>query len=199
MSFTFAAPDALFAAAANWPASTPLFREPPRLRPPRLPTCSPAAGAGALSAAIASFFGDHALQYQALSAQAASFQDQFTSALASAGQLLGSELTNAFSLKALQQAVANIENPRRALLGHPLIGEPATATGPAPRRPVRQHPVLRRGPARDAAGHGRRSITCDRAESGGGHRTGQRITRSVVASPDGRLRVHLQRCLALRA
>jgi hypothetical protein len=81
-----------------------------------------APGADEVSQAITALFGTHARQYQALSAQAATFHSQFVSMLnAGAGSYAGTEVANA------QQSLVNAVNaPSQALLGHPLIG---TGTG----------------------------------------------------------------------
>jgi hypothetical protein len=77
-----------------------------------------APGADEVSLAITALFGTHARQYQALSAQAATFHSQFVSMLnAGAGSYLATEVANA------QQSLVNAVNaPSQALLGHPLIG-----------------------------------------------------------------------------
>jgi hypothetical protein len=81
-----------------------------------------APGADEVSLAITALFGTHARQYQALSAQAATFHSQFVSMLnAGAGSYVSTDVANA------QQGLVNALNaPSRALLGHPLIG---TGTG----------------------------------------------------------------------
>ncbi|TDK96957.1 PE family protein [Mycobacterium paragordonae] len=61
------------------------------------PTTQVAAAAGdEVSAAIAALFGTHAREYQAVAAQAASFQDQFVAALRSAAaEYAGAEVSAA--------------------------------------------------------------------------------------------------------
>ena len=77
-----------------------------------------APGADEVSVAITALFGTHARQYQALSAQAATFHSQFVNTLnAGAGSYVSTEVANA------QQSLVNAVNaPSQALLGHPLIG-----------------------------------------------------------------------------
>jgi hypothetical protein len=84
-----------------------------------------APGADEVSLAITAIFGTHARQYQALSAQAATFHSQFVSMLnVGAGSYVSTEVANA------QQSLVNAVNaPSRALLGHPLIGTGTRAAG----------------------------------------------------------------------
>lgn len=79
-----------------------------------------AAGADEVSAAIASLFSGNAQAYQALSAQAAAFHQQFVRALSSAaGSYAAAEAANASPM----QAVLDVVNgPTQLLLGRPLIG-----------------------------------------------------------------------------
>ncbi|ORB47837.1 PE family protein, partial [Mycobacterium persicum] len=78
-----------------------------------------AAGADEVSAAVAALFGAYAQQYQALSAQATNFHDQFVQALSAGGlSYVAAEAANA------QQALLTVVNaPTQTLLGRPLIGE----------------------------------------------------------------------------
>jgi hypothetical protein len=87
-------------------------------------TAIAAPAADEVSAAITALFGTHAQQFQALSAKAANFHDEFTNLLNSgAAQYVSTEVANA------QQTLASAVNaPAQALLGHPLIG---TGTGTA--------------------------------------------------------------------
>ncbi len=91
-----------------------------------------AAGADEVSAAIAALFGNHAQQYQALSAQAAAFHDRFVQALrAAAGSYGAAEAANASPLQTLENDVLGAINaPTQALLGRPLIGNGANGTAP---------------------------------------------------------------------
>ncbi len=87
-----------------------------------------AAGADEVSAAVAALFGAYAQQYQALSAQATNFHDQFVQALSAGGlSYVAAEAANA------QQALLTVVNaPTQTLLGRPLIGN---GTDGAPGQP----------------------------------------------------------------
>ena len=86
------------------------------------------AGADEVSAAVAAVFGSHALDFQALSAQASAFHQQFVQALhAGAGTYAGTEAANAAATanpwQVLQQDLLKAINaPTEALFGRPLIG-----------------------------------------------------------------------------
>src|ERR1700757_176011 len=86
-----------------------------------------AAGADEVSAAIASLFGAHGQAYQALSAQATDFHQQFVQLMAAgAGQYASTEAANANPLVAIEQDLLGVINaPTQALLGRPLIGNGA--------------------------------------------------------------------------
>ncbi|WP_079121344.1 PE family protein, partial [Mycobacterium tuberculosis] len=79
-----------------------------------------AAGADEVSAAIAALFSGHAQAYQALSAQAAAFHQQFVQTLAG-----GAGAYAAAEAQVEQQLLAAINAPTQALLGRPLIGNGA--------------------------------------------------------------------------
>lgn len=83
-----------------------------------------AAGADEVSAAVALLFAGHGQAYQALSAQAASFHQQFARSMnAAAGQYLSAEAGNA------QQTLLNeINAPTEALFGRALIGDGVDGT-----------------------------------------------------------------------
>ncbi|MGB9302842.1 MAG: PE family protein, partial [Mycobacterium sp.] len=90
------------------------------------PTSNLLAAAGdEVSAAIAGLFNAHAQEYQALSAQAAVFHNNFVQTLTgSAGAYASAEAAASNPL----QAVYNLINaPTMALLGRPLIGNGANA------------------------------------------------------------------------
>jgi PE-PPE domain/PE family len=91
-----------------------------------------AAGADEVSTRIAALFGAHALEYQAVSSQAAQFNEQFVLGLAaSANAYLTIEIANA------EQGLWNAVNaPAQTLLGRPLIGNGANATTPVSLRPT---------------------------------------------------------------
>src|SRR5258708_27027739 len=91
-------------------------RRPPQRRcwPQALTRCRPA---------VAALFGAHAQSYQALSAQATAFHDQFVQALTSgAGSYAAAEAANASPIQALLNAV---NTPFLTALGRPLIGNGA--------------------------------------------------------------------------
>ena len=91
-----------------------------------------AAAADEVSAQIAAAFGAHAQAYRALSAQAASFHQQFVQLLnGGATQYALTEAASANPLQTLQQDILGVINaPTEALLGRPLIGNGANATTP---------------------------------------------------------------------
>lgn len=77
-----------------------------------------AAGADEVSLAISALFGQHAQAYQALSAQATIFHDQFVQALTSGGNLYAAAESHT-----VEQMVLNAINaPTQTLFGRPLIG-----------------------------------------------------------------------------
>jgi PE family len=128
MSFVIAAPEFVTAAAsdvanigstisaANAAAASPTTAVIP-------------AAADEVSAAITSLFNAHAQGFQAFSAQAAAFHDQFVQLMnAGAGQYAAAEAANASPLQTVQQDLLNVVNaPTEALLGRPLIGNAPTA------------------------------------------------------------------------
>lgn len=113
-----------------------------------------AAGADEVSAAIATLFGSHAREYQAISTQVAAFHDRFAQTLSAAvGSYVSAEATNAAPLATLEHNVLNALNaPTQALLGTTLAeqGRHRSGTGPPisaawaarspSRRPVRRTP-----------------------------------------------------------
>ncbi|MCV7125753.1 PE family protein, partial [Mycobacterium lacus] len=127
MSFVIATPDMLAAAssdlaaigsaigAANTAAAVPTTR-------------LLAAAADEVSAAVAALFGTHAQEYQAVSAQAAAFHDQFARGVTTAGVWYASaEAANASPLQTVLDAV---NAPTQTLLGRPLIGNGADGSAP---------------------------------------------------------------------
>jgi hypothetical protein len=86
-----------------------------------------AAGTDEVSAAIASLFGAHAQAYQALSAQAATFHQQFV-------QLMGGGAAEYASAEAsAQQNLLNAVNaPAETIFDRPLIGNGAAGTASSP-------------------------------------------------------------------
>ncbi|SOJ54693.1 PE-PGRS family protein PE_PGRS17 [Mycobacterium simulans] len=82
-----------------------------------------AAAEDEVSTAIATLFGQHAQEYQALSAQAAAFHDRFVAALSTgAGAYAAADAVNAGPLQPLLDLV---NAPTEALFGRPLIGDGA--------------------------------------------------------------------------
>ncbi len=89
-----------------------------------------AAGADEVSAAVAALFAGHGQQFQAVSAQAGVFHQEFLRALSSgAGSYLAAEFTNAAPLQGVLGA-ANA--PAEALFGRPLIGNGTNGTAAHP-------------------------------------------------------------------
>lgn len=87
-----------------------------------------AAGADEVSAGIAALFSAHAQEYQALSAQAAAFHDQFVHTLTAAARwYTATEIANAAAMRVVLGAV---NAPTQTLLGRPLIGDGAHRTAP---------------------------------------------------------------------
>jgi hypothetical protein len=117
VSFVFVAPQSVAAAAgklagfgsaisaANVAAAAPT-------------TQVPAAAADAVSSQVAAVFGGHGLQYQAISAQLAAFQEQFVQSMnAGAASYATAEAIN------VERALLGVINaPTQTLLAGPLIG-----------------------------------------------------------------------------
>jgi hypothetical protein len=127
MSFVNASPDYLAAAAsdlANIGSNIGLANS-AALGPI---SSVPAAGADEVSASIAALFDAHAQAYQALSAQAALFHQQFVQLMSGgATQYASTEAANASPLQSIQQGV-QIGSPSQALsTGSSLIGSAAPA------------------------------------------------------------------------
>ncbi|WP_156452684.1 PE family protein, partial [Mycobacterium gordonae] len=79
-----------------------------------------AAGADEVSAAIATLFSGHAQVYQALSAEAELFHQQFVQLLNAGGAMYAS--AEAANLNPLQSLLDGINAPVQAATGRPLIG-----------------------------------------------------------------------------
>ncbi|MCV7075698.1 PE family protein, partial [Mycobacterium szulgai] len=127
MSFLFALPEMITAVAsdlggigsavnaANFAAANPT-------------TQVLAAAEDEVSAAIAALFGSHAESYQALSARAAMFHQQFVQNLAAGASAYASaEATGASAIQDLLNAANTSTQP---LLGRPLIGDGSNASTP---------------------------------------------------------------------
>ena len=96
-----------------------------------------------MSAAIAAVFSAHGQGFQALSAQAAAFHDQFVQALtAGAGSYVSAEAANVAAFTAnpaqtiQQDLLGAINAPSLALTGRPLIGNGASGATGISRRPT---------------------------------------------------------------
>ncbi len=91
-----------------------------------------------MSLAISALFGQHAQAYQALSAQATIFHDQFVQALTSGGNLYAAAESHT-----VEQMVLNAINaPTQTLFGRPLIGDGANGDRGEPGRPKRRPQTL---------------------------------------------------------
>ncbi|WP_156690446.1 PE family protein [Mycobacterium sp. Marseille-P9652] len=86
-----------------------------------------AAAEDEVSAAVSALFGAHGREFQALSAQAASFHDQFVQALVGGGLAYGTtEAASASPLQTLEDDVLAVINaPTQILFNRPLIGNGA--------------------------------------------------------------------------
>jgi hypothetical protein len=91
-----------------------------------------AAAADEISLALSALFAEHGQAYQALSAQASAFHEQFVQALNGAGfSYAGTEAANVSPLQTLEQNVLGAVNaPTEALLGRPLVGNGANGSTP---------------------------------------------------------------------
>ncbi|POX95183.1 PE family protein, partial [Mycobacterium kansasii] len=120
MSFVIAAPDVVAAAAGDLSrVGSALAQANAAAAGPTLSVLAPAVDE--VSTALAALFGDHAATYQAFSAEAAAFHDQFVRTLqASASAYAITDVTSAG-----QQLLNAINAPTLALLGRPLIGNGA--------------------------------------------------------------------------
>ena len=128
MSFVIAAPEFVTAAASDLANIGSTISE-ANAAASALTTQVPAAGADEVSAAVAALFGAHAQAYQALSAQAAAFHNQFVQLMGvGAGQYAAAEAANASPLQTLQQDLLGAINaPSQLLTGRPLIGNGVSA------------------------------------------------------------------------
>jgi len=123
MSFVIAAPQTLASTASDLGGIASMITEANAMAAVRTTALMPAAG-DEVSAAIASLFASHAQAYQSLSAQAATFHEQFVQALNSAGNwYAAAETANAAMLQTVEQDVLGLINaPTNTLVGRPLIG-----------------------------------------------------------------------------
>ncbi|WP_156904726.1 PE family protein, partial [Mycobacterium kansasii] len=122
MSFVFAAPEALVAAAGDL-ATIGSTVGAANAAAAANTTSLLAAGADEVSAAIAALFGAHGQAYQVLSGQAAAFHQQFVQALTAGGtSYAAADYAAATPLQPLLDA---INAPFVAATGRPLIGNGA--------------------------------------------------------------------------
>ncbi|MCV7122866.1 PE family protein, partial [Mycobacterium lacus] len=84
-----------------------------------------AAAADEVSTAVAGLFGGYAQSYQALSAQAAAFHQEFVRAVTA-----GASSYQSAEAAARDQLLAAVNAPTQALVGRPLIGNGADGTLP---------------------------------------------------------------------
>ncbi|KZS67312.1 hypothetical protein A4G27_19775 [Mycobacterium kansasii] len=124
MSYLIAAPDMLTTAAVDAAGIAS------SVRAANLAALAPtstlmAAAADEVSAAITSLFSGYANEYQALSAQAVAFHEQFVQALSAAsGAYAAAEAANVNLLQTLVDDVLGVINaPTNFLFGRPLIGD----------------------------------------------------------------------------
>ncbi|QNI06159.1 PE family protein [Mycobacterium kubicae] len=124
MSYLFATPDLITSAAAGAEGIAS------SIRAANLAALAPtstlaAAASDEVSAAIASLFSSYGQEYQALSAQAAAFQEQFVQALSNASRAYAAaEAVNAGPLQTIADQILGVINaPTNLLLGRPLIGD----------------------------------------------------------------------------
>lgn len=129
MSYVIATPDLLTTAAANVAGIES------SIRAANLAALAPtntvlAAAADEVSTAIAALFSGHAQEYQAFSAQAATFHERFVQALNGAsGAYAAADAAAANPLQAVgDQILGVINTPTNLLLGRPLIGDGADGT-----------------------------------------------------------------------
>ena len=129
MSYVIAAPEFVSAAA------TDLANIGSAMRSANAAALAPtsdvlAAGADEVSAAVAGLFSAHPEAYQALSAQAASFHQQFVQLMnAGCAQYASTEAANVSPLQTLRHDLLNIINtPTELLVRRPLIGNGANGT-----------------------------------------------------------------------
>jgi PE family len=128
MSFVIAAPEFVAAAASDFANIGSSISSPnAAAATPTMAVLS--AGADEVSTTIATLFGAHAQAFQALSAQAAAFHQQFVQLInAGASSYAAAEAASASSLHAAtQDSLSAINAPFEALLGRPLIGNGADA------------------------------------------------------------------------
>ncbi|OBG27878.1 PE family protein [Mycobacterium sp. 852002-51057_SCH5723018] len=123
MSFLFAAPDGLVAAASDLAGvGSTLSAANEAVAAPTAAVA--AAAADQVSAQVAAFFSEHGLDYQQLSAQVSAFHERFVQALsAGAGTYAAAEAD------AAQTLTSAVNAPAAAVLGNPALGGGGGAAG----------------------------------------------------------------------
>ena len=124
MSFVIAAPGTVAAAASDIAGIASTLHSANTVAAASTTRVVAAAG-DEVSTAIARLFGTYALDYHALSAQAATFHAQFVSALSAGAQAYSTaEAANVSPLQTLEDDLLGLINaPTNFLLGRPLIGD----------------------------------------------------------------------------
>lgn len=126
MSFISVTPQALLGAASDFAAVDSMIKAANTIA--ALPTTGVlAAGTDEVSARIATLFGAHGQEYQALSAKAAAYGERFLQNLvAGAGSYASAEAASASPLQTVEQNLLGAINaPTQTLFGRPLIGNGA--------------------------------------------------------------------------
>ncbi|WP_155768894.1 PE family protein, partial [Mycobacterium asiaticum] len=132
MSFVSVAPELVHAAATDLAAIESALSQTNAMIAASTTTVV-AAGADEVSAAITALFNAHGAAYQAVSAEAARFHQQFVVSLnAGTGSYATAEASNASMQSIEAQLVGVVNAPTNTLLGRPLIGDgtAGTATNP---------------------------------------------------------------------
>src|SRR4051812_23994633 len=126
MSFTFASPELIAAAATDLTGIRSAVNMAAHSASATTTQMLSAAG-DEVSTSIAALFSAHGQQFQVFSAEAAAFHDQFVRTLtAGANSYSLAEATNTVQ----QQLLTAINAPTQTLLGRNLIGDGANATTP---------------------------------------------------------------------
>jgi hypothetical protein len=146
MSYLMADPDRLMAAAGELAGIGSALSEANTAA--EAPTAGVlAAGADEVSSAVAALFSSHAQTFQALSADAAAFHQQFVQLLTSAGgSYAGADASGAALLQTAQQGFQTVQQdvlgvvnaPTEFLVGRPLIGNGTNGTASNPNGSWRQ-------------------------------------------------------------
>ena len=126
MAYIFVAPEVMAAAAGNLTGIGSAIRQANEVAAAST-TQVVAAASDEVSAAISALFGGYGQEFQALSAQAALFHDQFVQTLNSGGgTYAAAEAANATPMQTLAQDVLGvIISPTNFLIHRPLIGNGA--------------------------------------------------------------------------